>query len=168
MSHPPDTAVRLSDLSDIVKTVAEVNDIETIFSAVADTANAVIGHRLFTIMAFDANAMQVERLYSTNPDAYPVGGVKDKPDTEWGRHVLKQGRPFIGENAHDIRANFGDHALILGLRLESVLNVPIRLLGKTIGTMNLLHRASYYSQKHLTCGFFLAGQLVGPLCKKAG
>ena len=168
MSHPPDRAVSLSELSDIVRTVAEAGDIESVFSAVADSANALIGHRLFTIMAFDANAMQVQRLYSTKPDAYPVGGVKDKPDTQWGRHVLKQGRPFIGENADDIRANFGDHAVILGLELESVLNVPIRLLGETIGTMNLLHRASYYSQTHLTCGFFLAGQLVGPLCKKAG
>lgn len=168
MSHPPDTVVSLSDVSEIVKTVAEVNDIETIFSAVADTANALIGHRLFTIMAFDANAMRVQRLYSTNPHAYPIGGVKGKRDTEWGRHVLNQGRPFISENADDIRANFQDHDLILELRLESALNVPIRLLGKTIGTMNLLHRASYYSQAHLTCGLFLAGQLVGPLCNKTG
>jgi GAF domain-containing protein len=118
-------------------------------------------------MAFDAHAMRVQRLYSSNPDAYPVGGVKDKRDTQWGRHVLEQGRAFIGENADDIRTNFSEHALILGLGLESVLNVPIRLLGRTIGTMNLLHRASYYSQAHLTRGFFLAGLLAGPLSRKA-
>lgn len=155
----------LSDLSGIVTTIAEANDVETAFSAVSDAANTLIGHRLFTVMAFDASAMQVERLYSSKPNAYPVGNIKGKRDTAWSRRVLEQGRPYIGENADDIRANFDDHEVILGLRLESVLNVPVRLLGETIGTMNLLHRASYYSQEHLDCALFLAGQLVGPLCK---
>lgn len=159
---------RLSDLSGIVKTVAEGNDVESAYSAVGEAAKAFIGHRLFTIMAFDAEAMRVQRLYSTNPNAYPVGRAKSKRDTEWSRRVLTRGRPFIGVNAGDIRANFDDHERILALGLESVLNVPIRLLGNTIGTMNLLHRASFYSEAHLECGYVLAGQLVGPLCRTAG
>ena len=67
-------------------------------------------------------------------------------------------------NAEDIRSNFSDHELILGLGLESVMNVPVRILGRTIGTMNLLHHADYYDVADLECGYFLAGQLVGPLC----
>lgn len=166
----PDAVLTVSELSRLVKTVAEAENFDTVFSAVAETADTLIGHQLFTVMAFDADSMEVERLYSSNPEAYPPGGRKLKRDTAWGRQVLEQGRPYIGRNAEDIRSNFTDHELILVLGLESVLNVPMRVLGRTIGTMNLLHRADYYDVADLECGYFLAGQLVGPLCamKSAG
>ena len=157
-------APTLSDLSALVNAVAEAKGPDAIFAIIADAANTFIGHRLFTVMAFNAEAMQVQRLYSSDPEAYPPGGRKDKRDTPWGRHVLEEGHPFIGGNADDIRANFDDHATILGLGLESVLNVPVRLYGRTIGTMNLLHERKYYDTADLECGYFLAGQLVGPLC----
>ena len=157
-------APTLSDLSALVNAVAEAKGPDAIFAAIANGANTFIGHRLFTVMAFDAEAMQVQRLYSSNPEAYPPGGRKDKRDTPWGRRVLEAGHPFIGRNADDIRANFDDHVTILGLGLESVLNVPVRLYGRTIGTMNLLHERNYYGTADLECGNFLAGQLVGPLC----
>ena len=159
-----DTVLSVSELSRLAKTVAEAKDANAVFAAVADAASVWIGHQLFTVMVFDAESMQVERLYSSNPKVYPPGGRKLKRDTAWGRRVLEEGRPYIGRNAEDIRSNFSDHELILGLGLESVMNVPVRILGRTIGTMNLLHRADYYDAADLECGYFLAGQLVGPLC----
>jgi GAF domain-containing protein len=153
----------VSAMSLLVKTVAEAPGQEAAFAAVADAANTFIGHRLFTIMAFDAQAMQVRRLYSSNPAAYPRGGSKAKRDSPWGRRVLQEGRPFIGRDAADIRANFDDHEIILGLGLASVLNVPIRVCGRTIGTMNLLHQAQYYQAADLESGSLLASQLAGPV-----
>lgn len=166
----PDTDLDISALSRLVETVAESENLDTIFAAVAQTAQTLIGHQLFTVMAFDAESKEVERLYSSNPQAYPPGGRKLKRDTAWGRQVLEQGRAYIGHNAEDIRSHFNDHELILGLGLESVLNVPVRVLGRTIGTMNLLHRADYYDVADLECGYFLAQVLVGPLyaMKRAG
>lgn len=153
----------LSELSRIVTAVADAGDDNAVFAAIAHAADTLIGHRLFTIMAFDPDAVQVQRLFSSNPDAYPTGGRKDKRDTPWGRHVLEEGRPFIGVEADDIRANFDDHEVILGLGLESVLNVPVRQYGRTIGTMNLLHERNFYDTADLDCGHFLAGQLAAPL-----
>lgn len=164
MSNTSDATLDPAGLSDLVNTVAEASGLDEIFAAVADMANTYIGHKLFTIMAFDAETMQVQRLYSSNLDAYPLGGAKGKRDTEWGRHVLEEGRPFIGRTAEDIRSNFNDHEVIFGLGLESVLNVPVRICGRTIGTMNLLHQSEYYDMADSECGFLLAGQLVGPLC----
>lgn len=160
----PDPVLELSALSRLVKTVAESQNFDSVFAAVAQTAQTLIGHQLFTVMAFNAESMEVERLYSSNPEAYPPGGRKHKRDTAWGRQVLEQGCPYIGHNAEDIRLHFNDHETILGLGLESVLNVPVRVLGRTIGTMNLLHRADYYGAADLECGYLLAGVLVGPLC----
>lgn len=164
MSKISSTDLTIADLSDLMNTVANAASTEAVFTAVAGAAETFIGYRLFTIMAFDAKAMQVQRLYSSNPEAYPPGGSKAKRDTQWGRHVLENGRPFIGRNAEDIRYNFDDHEVIFSLGLESVLNVPIRICGRTIGTMNLLHQSEFYSTKDLERGFIFASLLVGPLC----
>ncbi len=164
MSNTSDATLALADVADLAHTIAEANSPDRIFAAVADAAHRYIGYKLFTIMAFHAKTMQVRRLYSSNPDAYPLGGGKGKRDTQWGRHVLEQGRPFIGRTADDIRVNFNDHEVIFGLGLESVLNVPVRLYARTIGTMNLLHNAEFYDTSDLGWGSFLAAQLVAPLC----
>lgn len=157
------TAISIADLSSIAAIAAEADSAESVFAALDTLAASAIGHKLFTVMALNVEAMQVRRVYSSNPDAYPVGGWKDKRDTEWGRHVLEQGRPYIGRDADDIRAVFDDSDLILGLGLESVLNIPVRLLGRTVGTMNLLHRADYFLPGDVETGVLLAGQLAGPL-----
>ncbi|MEM8743608.1 MAG: GAF domain-containing protein [Pseudomonadota bacterium] len=133
---------------------------EEIFKAAEQAAQAAIGHRLFTVMAFHADSVEVQRLYSSNEDAYPTGGRKQKRDTAWGRQVLDRGEPFIGTTADDIRAHFNDHEVILGLGLESVLNMPIQQGGNTLGTVNLLHEAGYYTPGHLTATKELA-ELLG-------
>ena len=156
-----------TDFSALAETIAETPDTDAMFAAVARIAGANIGHRLFTVMAFDAAAMTVQRAYSDNPEAYPPGGIKNKRDTAWGRLVLDDGQPFIGRDADAIRAHFDDHQVIFELGLESVLNVPIRLGGQTLGTMNLLHDAGFYDEADLPWGFFLAGQLAAPLAHGA-
>lgn len=96
------------------------------------------GHRLCTAMRFDAAAMTVQRLYSSDPIAYPLGGAKPKRDTAWGQQVLLERRLYCGQGAEDLRRDFADHALILGLGLRSVVNVPIVAGGECLGTLNFL------------------------------
>jgi len=84
-------------------------------------------------------------------------------DTAWGRQVLERGDPFIGRSADDIRANFDDHEIILGLGLVAVLNMPVRFGGRTIGTINLLHDGNPYGTQDLEAARLLAGLLAAPL-----
>jgi len=65
------------------------------------------------------------------------------------------------------RASFNDHEVILGLGLQSVLNMPVRSAGITLGTMNLLHECDYYSDQDLEIASLLATMLVGPLRTRA-
>jgi hypothetical protein len=105
----------------------------------ADQIAAVAtGHRLCTAMRFDAATMTVQRLYSSDPIAYPVGGAKPKRDTAWGRQVLLERRLYRGQGVEDLRRDFADHAVILGLGLRSVVNVPIVAGGECLGTLNFL------------------------------
>jgi GAF domain-containing protein len=60
--------------------------------------------------------------------------------------VLGAGEPYIGRTHDDIRDVFYDHELIRSLGCESVLNVPVRWDGRSIGTINLLHQAGWYTE----------------------
>lgn len=147
----------------LAQAVAEAVDRDAAFAAVAQAADALIGHRLFTVMRFDVATMEVQRIYSSNPDAYPPGLRKAKRDTWWGAHVLEQGQAYIGRDADDIRAHFIDHEVIAGLGLAAILNVPVRVCARTVGTMNLLHGAGHYVERHVVPGRLCAGMLAAPL-----
>ena len=146
-------------------TMARAQNYDELFAAVANISRHLIGHKLFTIMAVNAQANQVRRLYSSNSAAYPAGGAKQKQDTPWTRQVLRQGRVFIARNGEDIRANFSDHQVISRLGLQFVLNVPIRNGAQTIGTMNLLDSSHCYDRNDVEWGLILANLLAGPLAK---
>jgi len=130
--------------------------------AVDDFAQPVMRHTLCTVNRFDASTMRLTRLYSSNPDAYPAGGTKDKRGTEWGRQVLLERRPFVGEGADAIRAAFDDHAAIARLRLQSVVNIPVVFEERCLGTLNLLMEAPTVSPAQVDFAQ-LAGLLLLPV-----
>ncbi len=103
------------------------------------------GHILFTVLVHHPGLRQSERYYSNRPAEYPVGGRKPVTDSAWMRQVIFAGQPYIGRTREDIRDVFFDHELIWSLGCESVLNLPVRWAGQTLGTLNLLHRAGHYS-----------------------
>lgn len=111
-----------------------------LLGAIARIAESVVGAALVTAMRFDEDAMAVERVFSSDPRAYPVGGRKRKRDTAWGRHVLIERRQFVGEGEAAIRAAFDDHAVILGLGLRAAINSPVVFGGRCLGTLNVLTR----------------------------
>lgn len=117
-----------------------------LFAALDAAMDQAIGHRLFTVLVLHPGAEQSQRYYSNMPRAYPVGGRKPINRTHWFRTVLEEGTPFIGRSYEDIREVFFDHELIRSLGCESVLNVPVRWNGRSLGTLNLLHRAGWYTE----------------------
>lgn len=157
--------LRLEDLADLVEALRSADRPPRIFGAVEALSAAVIGHRLFTIMRFDADRSDVERMYSSRPDVYPVGGRKRKADTAWADHVLRDMKVFRAAGPDEIRAAFDDHATIMGLGLGSILNVPLVVGGRCVGTMNLLHETGWYTPQDepavLLLGSFLLPILSG-------
>lgn len=160
MTHNPrttDTASILRAVQQLAVTLTTEEDVQKALSAVDLAADKCIGHRLFTIMFFDAAVTEVERLYSSNPEAYPTGGRKQKRNTRWANQVLEAGKPFIGTSAADIQANFDDFQTISNLGLASVINIPLKIGGRVMGTMNLLNEANYYCKEDLETGWVIAG-----------
>lgn len=119
------------------------------FRAVDAALAATVGHKLFTILIHHPDLKQSERFYSNLPDSYPVGGRKPVTDTPWMERVIFQGQPYIGRTRDDIEEVFFDYELIWSLGCESVLNMPVRWQGQTVGTLNLLHEAGWYDESHV-------------------
>ncbi len=80
---------------------------------------------------------------------YPLGGCFEIGAFPLWPRLLSGGRPFIGRTAADIRENFLDHTVILSLGCESVLNMPVRWQGRTLGALSLLHERHWYSDADL-------------------
>ena len=119
------------------------------FRAVDSALAEVPGTILFTILIHHPAQRQSERFYSNKPTEYPVGGRKPVTDTAWMQQVVHGGRPYLGRTAADIEWAFYDHALIAALGCQSVLNMPVRWCGQTVGTLNLLHGAGHYHEGHI-------------------
>jgi hypothetical protein len=115
-----------------------------------------MGHRLCTAMRFDAAAMTVRRIHTSDAVAYPVGGAKPKRDTAWGRQVLLEARVFVGEGAAAIAAHFADHALIAALGLRSIVNIPVVVRGECRGTLNFL-----WAEDRVAPGWVALAEVLG-------
>lgn len=128
---------------------ADAQQLQATFDAIDKALAATIGHRLFTVLVHHRAARESERVYTNMREAYPVGGRKPITDSPWMQQVMQRGLPYIGRNADDLRDVFYDHELIVSLGCRSVLNVPLRWRGETLGTLNMLHEENWYGTEHI-------------------
>ena len=120
-----------------------------LFAAIAAIAARRVDAGLVTAMRHDEAASTVERIYSSNESAYPVGGRKVKQESDWSRHVLTEHRVLVSAGDEAIRRHYNDHAIIFGLGLHSCVNVPLVSGGKCIGTLNVLRREAEWSEEQV-------------------
>ena len=157
-----------AELGKLTSALAASGQPLTMYRAVEALSGKAIGLRLFTIMRLVCRGASVERVYSSNPAAYPVGGRKQKAETKWADQVLRDRKMFLALTPEDIVAAFEDHETIFGLDIGSILNVPIVFDQQCLGTMNLCHEAGWYRQEDEDIARVLAAFLVTPLLGRQG
>jgi hypothetical protein len=121
---------------------------------------ATLGHILFTVLLRHETTGEAERFWTSHPKEYPVGGRKPLNPTFWTDHVLKQQRPYLGNDYDAVKAVFFDHELIRSLGCESVLNIPVVWNGRALGTINLLHEAGWYRKDDIPLARTIAALAV--------
>ena len=159
----------MTDLTPYLATIASVaaqpGQPAPLFRALDAALAAVIGHKLFTILVIHPGAKESQRYYTNQPQAYPIGGRKPITESWWFKKVVFGGEPWIGRNYADVQAAFFDHELIRSLGCESVLNVPVRWNGHTLGTINLLHQANWYTEADIAAAQVFAALAAPGLMK---
>ncbi|WP_454766778.1 GAF domain-containing protein [Cupriavidus campinensis] len=132
-----------------------------VMDAVGQATLDLLGPGLLTINAWHAQTGEIQRLWSSDPAAYPVGGKKVKGDTAWTRQLLVRGEVFVGEGDAALAAVFDDIAVIRGLGLNGVVNVPLCQGGHVIGTFNYLAAVERWTAGQVTV-LRLLGQMAMP------
>jgi hypothetical protein len=153
----------LADLSRLADVSATAADPMALFVEVDRLVGAVIGHKLFTMMRVHEATAEVERIYSSNTVAYPVGGRKQKRGTPWSRVVLDRGEVFVARNPDEVREAFADHELIASLGVGAIMNVPLAWRGRRLGTMNISHEAGWFTDADAHAGRLIAAFVVPSL-----
>lgn len=156
-------ALAIADLSTLAEATRRSGQPQAIFEAVERAARKAIGFRLFTITCLDAERLELERLHSNMPDVYPPGSRKQKRGSAWGVQTLRDLRPFRATTPDEIRAAFDDHAVMTGMGLGSILNIPVAYDGRCVGTMNMTHVEGWYTAADETTGLLIAAFLAAPL-----
>jgi hypothetical protein len=141
----------MSSESAFVAAISRARDAEAGWTALADLARAVAGHRLFTVMTVDMAAGVVRRAYSTMPDDYPTSGTKPLHGNtgDWFETVFNRRRSFVANTLEDIAKVFPDHELIGSLGCGSVVNLPVVLGGEIVAAINLLDAAGHYTPERV-------------------
>lgn len=123
--------------------------VQQLCHGVDEIAMALLERELLTINLFHPEHMELERLFSSNPQAYPPGGRKQKRGTAWGQHVLIEQKVFVGEGIDAIRQSFDDHETITRLGLQSIINIPITSDTHCLGTLNILMKHPQVRTEHI-------------------
>ena len=134
-------------IEDLLATLAEPGQPATTFKAVEAAASKAIGQKLFTLLFVDGD--EVARIYSSDPQAYPVSGRKKMGPTPWGDVVLRDRKALLLPDRAAIKWAFFDHELIYSLGLGACINIPAQYDGKVVGTINLLAPEGALTQAHL-------------------
>jgi hypothetical protein len=167
INAPSRRKLQTEDLSALADALRARNQPLMICHTLEKLTGETIGHRLFTIMRFDSDRSQVQRIHTNMPEVYPAGGRKQKKATAWANHVLADMKVFRGSDPADIVSAFDDHETILGLGLGSVLNIPVVFKGRCVGTMNLLHQDGWYGPEDEPIGLLLGTFLIPVLSNGA-
>jgi GAF domain-containing protein len=74
---------------------------------------------------------------------------------------MADGDVFLAATKEDVRRAYADHAALFALGIESILNVPVRVDGRRLGTLNLCGAEGTFGSAEVERARVLAGMLVG-------
>jgi transcriptional regulator with GAF, ATPase, and Fis domain len=151
-------------LQELAEAMADRNSVAAVLDQLSAIFQRQIGYKIFTLSILDTeNELTAKRIWTSHPREYPVNGQKSKIAPEWYEQVIKNKASFICENKDDVRRVLYDHKVIFSLGCGSALNIPLRLLGKVIGTINILHDENWFSPARVEKAERLAALAYAPM-----
>ncbi len=162
----PKPAACWAELQSCARAAARPGQPQVLFKAVSRSLQKLIGAKLFTILRVLPDE-SVQRVFTNNPKAYPVGGRKPKNVTPWSIAVIEKKRHYFGPTFKHVKAVFFDHELIRSLGCESVINVLVIHDGKIVGTINMLDQARWFTREDLKTAEAFAALLTPALTAAA-
>jgi hypothetical protein len=121
-----------------------------LFSRFGEICAERFGIRLCTILTWDVEKQEIQRVFSSDHDDYPLGGRKPMGLTAWGERLLKgSAEAIFCRNEDDIRWAFPDADLLIRMQCTSNLSAPVRWNGSVLGVASISDKEGSYSDTSL-------------------
>jgi len=124
------------DLSTIAAGIAGKDQPFEVFRAAEKLCDEMFSTALFSLLSYDPQTGDIERIYSSDVERFPTGVRKAMGDTDWSRSVLKNGQTWFGD-LEAIKQVFPDWQKIMDAGIQSSLCMPIRWRARTLGMASL-------------------------------
>ncbi len=133
-------------LSALLRDLPRSSNIEAALQILERVRQSMLGDGLLTVTVILNNSREfgendqidLQRLWSSRPTAYPVAGRKRKSLTPWTRQLVQCGEVFVGEGNASLADVFDDHPQIAALGLHAVINMPLLAEGRCEAIFNVL------------------------------
>jgi len=122
---------------------------DSLLAVLGTGVQALTGARLVTISAI-ADDLSSERLYTNMPEVYPLSGRKPANVTDWHDKVMVQHQVFVANDYDSLARVMFDHETIRAVGCESIVNMPVVVQGRVIGTINCLGPAGHFDAATLS------------------
>lgn len=155
-----DKRLTLADVARIVRVGAAEASPRAILEPAGDCLMRCTGALGYTVFRHVPGSDEVERIFSSDPAAYPVGGRKRAADYAVSEAVTARGQVYIAADGDEIRKVYRDSEVILSIGVTSIMNVPIRWTAQNIGAINVLGVAGQFTSAHADDALVLAGLMV--------
>lgn len=164
MTETRQTVIDVRDLAiGVQETWAASQQPEAVLKAVGQAFSRIPGYRLYTVTRVLPGGGEVERIYSTNMKAYPIGGRKPVLPNAYSQRVRREKKPFLARTPDGFSPFFPDHQTITSLGLGCVMNLPIIFADAVLGTVNLLDAEGVYDESHVEPAMLIARQILPAL-----
>jgi hypothetical protein len=121
----------------------------SLLAVIGDGVQALTGARLVTLSAI-ADDLSSERLYTNMPEVYPLSGRKPANVTAWHDQVMVRHETFVANDYDSLSQVMFDHETIRATGCESIVNMPVVVQGRVIGTINCLGPAGHFDAETLS------------------
>jgi hypothetical protein len=161
-------SLTIDDVGSIVALTGAQADRQVIYKAVEAIAAETCGFVFLTTLKYNEAEQAVERLHSSNVEAYPLGGRKPLSKITASHEAMASGEVFLAGTREAVKEAFFDHELIFALGSTAIMNAPIRHAGRHLGTLNLCGEEGMYGPAETQAVQILAGLLIPSLLREVG
>ncbi|MGT2509581.1 GAF domain-containing protein [Cupriavidus basilensis] len=158
---PPSSSLPTELFDAAASAVSSATNVQEALAAWKIAANKALSFQNMTALVAKGSG-DVRRIFSTVPEAYPVGGWKHLSGSDWSRHVLDRGETLVATGDVALARYFPDHALLRSLGARTLVNVPVVVCSKTVGAFAFLSSAEVFPEQSINLTRTLAA-IAAPL-----
>ncbi|MCF4098870.1 GAF domain-containing protein [Maritalea mediterranea] len=132
-------------MQELARILAQPDAETKMFELLEQDVQSKISAKLVTLMWLDYPAGRARRIYTNRPDLYPTKDSKPISTNPWYEHVIVGQNTFVANTLDEMDEQFTDKDFFAAHGCASVLNMPVVINGKTVGSLNLLHEENHFT-----------------------